>query len=708
MWSQKLWPFIFLCAIEMTALAAESVVSGGPCLNLDLSVPYTQVTFGLNDLYTLRMRLNHSYREQPDQSDVNQALMEATASERNTRRDAVAKLTNLHSQVDYKLRPSIVQGLLTAWETERDPQVFVLYLYALKEMKATREAAPYLARLFLCNCDPALRKDILYIASELPYPSFVAPLITAWGQTQDEAIREYILHDLAVLKDHRAFAIAFRTFKESGSQTSISALHKIASNQDFSKILEVYRMRKGWPVPTQIEILKLLSGICGKDNRPSLQKELLNIVAVYRDESRWSTANRNEILKIVAALGTPEALPILKTEYHREQPPMRRDIAKLVLQAQLESDKPPFPLCNGYKCMPTEDILHKRLPYIRREVERLLRPENHEFFKLAGWDDDVYGTFNEWSQSLYQPADRVAFWREVLQIPIPDEMMSLQPKRELVLALAQLSAAELKTDPAAAVNHVDEALSLTPELHMSSVFEGLKDLKRRIIRSTKPVASKMTLAEIAGEYHQSNGFSWHRLVLNADGTYDDFAGSDASSGRNTHGNAYWEGQYLILDPGILRLPGMPDALMPVRWGQRSYLLIDNEEMIKVFVNEVNSGQMSGAPEKLWSAYLLRIEGEGKVAGQPKTPDEWAPYFLKDSVETNVRATEDESRIILDAGADQGLLPGMVVYSKRKGVCKIESVDARSSQCVPSNGTIQSFVIGTVVSTRAPAFTSPDQ
>jgi hypothetical protein len=64
--------------------------------------------------------------------------------------------------------------------------------------------------------------------------------------------------------------------------------------------------------------------------------------------------------------------------------------------------------------------------------------------------------------------------------------------------------------------------------------------------------------------------------------------------------------------------GLPDRLYPVQWGERRYLLADDE--IAEFRECVRLGYESRTPQRFSGRFLLRVGDEAKPAeGEPKLP-----------------------------------------------------------------------------------------
>lgn len=114
--------------------------------------------------------------------------------------------------------------------------------------------------------------------------------------------------------------------------------------------------------------------------------------------------------------------------------------------------------------------------------------------------------------------------------------------------------------------------------------------------------------------------------------------------------------------------GLSPEFVPVRWGERHYLLAP-DEMID-FANQVNAGFEPCSP---CGSFLLKKGDENKsVDGQPDLPTEFKHYILAEPIETRVLSLGETrvvekwetlriTRLIVDKGSMHGMLPGMELH-----------------------------------------------
>lgn len=129
-------------------------------------------------------------------------------------------------------------------------------------------------------------------------------------------------------------------------------------------------------------------------------------------------------------------------------------------------------------------------------------------------------------------------------------------------------------------------------------------------------------------------------------------------------------------PNDKGLFGGPEELQHVRWGERNYLLADED--FKRFVNAVNSGSEPEQPcVPRCGAFLLREGDEMKaVSGRPDLPAEYRKLLLDGpisgriaqvvGVETKLESLGDFGRrtttVEIDVGRAEGVWVGMELYS----------------------------------------------
>lgn len=123
--------------------------------------------------------------------------------------------------------------------------------------------------------------------------------------------------------------------------------------------------------------------------------------------------------------------------------------------------------------------------------------------------------------------------------------------------------------------------------------------------------------------------------------------------------------------------GIADALIPVAWGDRKYLISPDE--IVDFCNDVNAGREPrtseyGRRHGMHAMGFLRLgDGEKQAVGLPMVPQDYRPYLLEEPITASIIAigkpVKNSGRYVekwttavtIDVGKKQGMLPGMQLY-----------------------------------------------
>jgi hypothetical protein len=139
--------------------------------------------------------------------------------------------------------------------------------------------------------------------------------------------------------------------------------------------------------------------------------------------------------------------------------------------------------------------------------------------------------------------------------------------------------------------------------------------------------------------------------------------------------------------------GIAPELLPVRWGQRHYLIA--VDRIVDFTNAINAGTEPGSLFGGRSGrFLLRRGDESRaVVGRPSLPNEFLSYILAQPIKAKVSSVEqarvERSRRItyvrIDMGSAEGIKQGMELYvhtpSRIFDTAIITSVSEHSARAV---------------------------
>ena len=176
----------------------------------------------------------------------------------------------------------------------------------------------------------------------------------------------------------------------------------------------------------------------------------------------------------------------------------------------------------------------------------------------------------------------------------------------------------------------------------------------------------------AGEYYEGDGLGANiRISLAPDaGVAATWHGCLGLYGAN-------RGKIVIGPDGGLRFDyqrpnaqgfaGFPDAMLPVRWGARRYMIPDSKRM--AFVNAINHGY---EPREQMHGMFLLVEGDEKtkVDGLPALPPEYLALIRRAPMQARVvsidavdKKKSDQGcsftyRMTLDRGRKDRLMPGV--------------------------------------------------
>lgn len=199
----------------------------------------------------------------------------------------------------------------------------------------------------------------------------------------------------------------------------------------------------------------------------------------------------------------------------------------------------------------------------------------------------------------------------------------------------------------------------------------------RVIAETKANAQEAKAWPWSGQYYAGDGLGFNlRLAIAPKAgvvfwRYGCMGLYDLNYGSFQEKDGYMRLSFQeknVEDPG--NMVGLCPVLVPIRWGDRRYL-IPETEMI-AFCNHVNSGSDRQLRDALFCAHV--DDRKKKTSGIPKVPPQYQPYLLKSPIEAEVawvgktavverkelwppgryRVTE----IRLNRGKADGLLPGM--------------------------------------------------
>jgi Tol biopolymer transport system component len=207
----------------------------------------------------------------------------------------------------------------------------------------------------------------------------------------------------------------------------------------------------------------------------------------------------------------------------------------------------------------------------------------------------------------------------------------------------------------------------------------------------------ITMADLVGRYQEGMG-SWaflystapyvSLLELNGDGTFSWGTRRDRDSvppvpltGRYSLEDGVAVLQYKNLpekgDPSMLDPWEEPHRLVPVRWGQRLYLVRDRA--MGGFCDLVIRGLEPRSSAR--GPFLLRAGDEGKRAvGAPHVPAEYADRVIAASILGEVTSVRDDGKFMLNVGRVHGVRVGME-FSKPWTLSHVVILSVSGKTCV---------------------------
>jgi hypothetical protein len=215
------------------------------------------------------------------------------------------------------------------------------------------------------------------------------------------------------------------------------------------------------------------------------------------------------------------------------------------------------------------------------------------------------------------------------------------------------------------------------------------------VRPSRAQESKagLTAAEIVGSYTYSGRWGGDTPTFAEGGKYSSLGGDCTheylfegsyriaegrvlirifSARKWPHGRRDTEDEEKIEPPEGEAWGDSEERLLPVRWGERLYL-VDDGELLR-FCNAVNAGiePRGGKDDPDYSPFLrgayfgtfyLRDGDEKKKAsGEPQLPEEWRRFLLKRPIKgllLSVGGGEDEA--VVNVGTRAGLRKGMLLF-----------------------------------------------
>ena len=214
----------------------------------------------------------------------------------------------------------------------------------------------------------------------------------------------------------------------------------------------------------------------------------------------------------------------------------------------------------------------------------------------------------------------------------------------------------------------------------------------------EPDRTENPLVALAGEYFFSNGFESEFLEISPKGRFK-LEYHNCTGGYRISGNAKFVAGHLALMPDLVYrmfLGKAPSDLIPIRWGDRLYLVPRGEGT--VFCNHINLAGSKGHPG---STFYIRTDDEKKpVHGLPRVPKEWEPMLLARPLNGKIVEVMKHRRARVDFGHERGAWKGMVLWVNCEGSPWAETVEVQATNCViESNHPATVYKLGDRVSSK---------
>lgn len=193
-------------------------------------------------------------------------------------------------------------------------------------------------------------------------------------------------------------------------------------------------------------------------------------------------------------------------------------------------------------------------------------------------------------------------------------------------------------------------------------------------------SNSLSLQTIAGKYYAGDGLGFnHTLTIRPDGTYsfDGHGDLPDQPGNSQHNEGQVElgkDGYLILrkKAEILffkRTNPSVERLLPVKWGQRLYLVDDQD--CSEFCNDINIG-LEPRYGSRGMAYLRCGDETKVVSGIPALPVKWQSLILKVPLQGRITKLLAANQCEVNIGQQDGIRKGLCLFAWNKDLSWVKS------------------------------------
>lgn len=177
---------------------------------------------------------------------------------------------------------------------------------------------------------------------------------------------------------------------------------------------------------------------------------------------------------------------------------------------------------------------------------------------------------------------------------------------------------------------------------------------------TPPEHATTDILRLAGEYSYGNGFDLNcTLVLSPDGRFVYKRCDCEVVVEEVVGRAALKDGELVLEAEVPRKSwpsGMHGVMIPVTWGQRLYLLPQDDFL--GFSNQVNRGVEPISTGSMGRYFLREGDWDRPADGKPSLPHEWQQRLLEHPVRGTMTGKDPAGRWMINLGKKHGVYDGM--------------------------------------------------
>lgn len=210
-------------------------------------------------------------------------------------------------------------------------------------------------------------------------------------------------------------------------------------------------------------------------------------------------------------------------------------------------------------------------------------------------------------------------------------------------------------------------------------------LQKPILSLEKPVVER---ADLIGKFYQGDGTGVNLyLTLGDDGEFEFVWRGCLGEYDSNAGRWSVRGDVVVLEPekpyDQRGFKGMDVRFVPVRWGERTYLVEENE--VPGFAAAAKVGRIRHDDTHGFDYVQVDAKFEmAKVSGKPILPVRFQEFYDKGAIETKVTSVNKDGTVNLDKGSADRLKAGMLLALNgfNRGEVEVISVTENSAVAKP--------------------------